>query len=154
MARYARINSTTQAVEEVFEGNIKTAFHPSIQAAWIKVPASVEVGMIRNGEGGFDPAPELEVPEDPIPVDNPNKEFSPVDFMDLFKPEEEIAIRLAAKEATPEGVAMEMFLDRVKNVSFIRLDDPRVTAGLAALKTAGIISEARRKKIAAGAAPS
>lgn len=154
MSKFAKI-SEAGVVAQVFVGDLAKAFHPSIAAEFVPVGDDVEVGMIRNSKGKYDPAPEVEVTED-IKVTEPETILSPVEFMDLFKPEEEAAIRLGARSTEyPEvAVQMEMFLDRVRTAGAINLSDPRVLGGLAALKTAGIIDEKRRKKIAAGEAPS
>lgn len=65
--------------------------------------------------------------------------ITPLAFINRWAQEEEIAIRTAAKDS----VAIEALIARVQLASFIDLADPRTVAGIDALVSAGLLTQAR-----------
>jgi hypothetical protein len=62
-----------------------------------------------------------------------------------FTAAEKTAIYAAA--ATPEGLAIRIFLDDLQAAEDVALDDPALAQGLALLETAGLIGPGRAREI-------
>ena len=71
--------------------------------------------------------------------------FSSLEFLDLFTEPEQLAI----VGASMQSATIKLWYDRTLAASFVTIEDPRVTAGLAALVAAELITEARRDEIVA-----
>lgn len=100
------------------------------------VPVTVEVEMTAEEIAAF----EAERAAPPI-----ERRYSPLQFMDLFTDDEQLAI-VTATLANP---AVKLWYDKMLAAHEINLNDARVTAGLAALAAAGLISEARIAELTA-----
>lgn len=78
----------------------------------------------------------------PPPV--PPKQFTSLEFLDLFTPEEQLTIATAAMQSAP----VKLWYDRTLAAMFITLADPRTEAGLNALVKAGLLTAERKAAIA------
>nr|WP_047576489.1 hypothetical protein [Methylobacterium sp. ZNC0032] len=85
-------------------------------------------------------------PEEP---DSPKRQFSFLEFMDLFTGEEQLAIAGAAMT----DAATKLWYDRAVGAQFISLDDARLTAGLDAMVTAGLLTAPRSDRVMQGLPP-
>ncbi len=84
------------------------------------------------------------------PGPEPARTLSFLQFMDLFTPDEQIAIAGAAMT----DVSTKLWYDRAVGARFIDLSDERLTAGLQALFDDGLIDIARRDRVLEGLPPS
>jgi hypothetical protein len=110
----------------------------------------VGIGTAYDPGTGFD-APDLVVASQAVPL-------TALQFMDLFTPSEEGAIRMLARSTDPSelsvSVQMESFLARIVAAQGIFLDDPRVVAGAQALRALGILdTDERLAQVLSGSAP-
>lgn len=78
----------------------------------------------------------------------PQRQFTFLEFMDLFTAEEQLAITQAAME----NVEIKLWHDRAVGAQLINLDDPRTQLGLQALIGEGLISPERKNTVMAGQA--
>lgn len=74
---------------------------------------------------------------------NPPKQFTSLEFLDLFTEAEQLAIVQAGMASAP----VKLWYDRALAAQFVTIADPRTAGGLAALVTAGLLTEARRASI-------
>lgn len=72
-----------------------------------------------------------------------------LEFMDLFTEAEQLAIAGAAMT----NVATKLWYDRAVGAQFIDLGDARLTDGLQAMVTAGLLTSARRNRVLKGLTP-
>lgn len=79
----------------------------------------------------------------------PSVHLSFLEFMDLFTEAEQIAIAGAAMADVPT----KLWYDRAVGAQFIDLADARLTAGLQAMVSAGLLTSARRNRVLKGLAP-
>ena len=84
-------------------------------------------------------------PADPLPP-VPPKQFSSLEFLDLFTEPEQLAVATAAMQS-PQ---VKLWYDRTLAAMFITLADPRTEAGLTALVGAGLLTAERRDAILKG----
>ena len=73
----------------------------------------------------------------------PPKQFSSLQFLDLFTEAEQLAIATAAMQS-PQ---VKLWYDRTLAASFVSLADPRTDAGLTALVGAGLLTVERKAAI-------
>ena len=83
----------------------------------------------------------LNPPSSPAPL----KQFTSLEFLDLFTDEEQLAVATAAMQSAQ----VKLWYDRTLAASFITLADPRTEAGLNALVTAGLLTAERKAEIVA-----
>lgn len=82
-------------------------------------------------------------PEPYVAPPAPPKQFTSLEYLDLFTESEQLAVAAAAME----NAAIKLWYDRMLAASFITLADERTEAGLDALVSAGLITSARRTAI-------
>lgn len=89
-------------------------------------------------------APPAAEPEEPnkLPLSYGTR-ITPLAFIDRWTPEEEVAIRTAAKTS----VEVESLIARVQLATFIDLADPRTVAGINALVAANLLTAERATAI-------
>ena len=81
---------------------------------------------------------------DPAKVQVPEpKQFTSLEFLDLFTDAEQLAIVNAANASTQ----VKLWYDRMLAANFITLADPRTEAGLTALVQAGLLTAERKAEI-------
>lgn len=73
------------------------------------------------------------------------RNFTSLEFLDLFTEAEQIAIATAAMQSAQ----VKLWYDKMLAASHVTLADPRTPAGLLALVGAGLLSDARRLEITA-----
>lgn len=78
----------------------------------------------------------------PLPPPTP-KQFTSLEFLDLFTDAEQ----LAAASAAMASAQVKLWYDRMLAASFVSLSDPRTSAGLQALVTESLITQARMDAI-------
>ena len=78
----------------------------------------------------------------PLPPPTP-KQFTSLEFLDLFTDAEQLAVASAAMASAQ----VKLWYDRMLAASFVSLSDPRTSAGLQALVTASLITQARMDAI-------
>ena len=81
-------------------------------------------------------------PADPLPP-APPKQFTSLEFLDLFTEAEQLAIVTAANASAQ----VKLWYDRMLAANFITLADPRTEAGLTALVQAGLLTAERKAEI-------
>ena len=85
----------------------------------------------------------------PLPADPatppPPKQFTSLEYLDLFTESEQLAV-VSATMAVPQ---VKLWYDRMLAASFVSLSDPRTSAGLQALVSAGLLTQVRRAAIVA-----
>ena len=81
-------------------------------------------------------------PADPPPP-APPKQFTSLEFLDLFTEDEQLAVATAAMQSAQ----VKLWYDRTLAASLITLADPRTEAGLQALAGAGLLTQARKDEI-------
>jgi hypothetical protein len=79
----------------------------------------------------------------PAPIEPPRTRFSPLEFMDLFTEDEQLAIVTAAMSSAP----IKLWYDRMLAAEWIDTTDPRTTAGVDALVTAGLLASLRADQV-------
>ncbi|MFQ6333197.1 hypothetical protein [Methylophilus sp. 3sh_L] len=82
---------------------------------------------------------------EPAPI-NKNEirtQYSPLDFLELFTEQEQLAVVAATRESDP----IKLWYDKMLASSFVDLNDKRTSAGLTALVDAGLIPQARYDQI-------
>jgi len=83
-------------------------------------------------------------PADPLPP-APPKQFTSLEFLDLFTESEQLAVATAAMQSAQ----VKLWYDRTLAASFVTLADPRTEAGLTALVGAGLLAAERKAAIVA-----
>lgn len=78
----------------------------------------------------------------PVPP-APPKQFTSLEFLDLFTEPEQLAVATAAMQSAQ----VKLWYDRTLAAMFITLADPRTEAGLAALVQAGLLTAERKAEI-------
>lgn len=73
----------------------------------------------------------------------PPKQFTSLEYLDLFTSAEQLAVASAAMN----NATVKLWYDRMLAASFITLADPRTEAGLDALVSAGLLTAARKTAI-------
>lgn len=110
------------------------------------MPTRVVVNVL-TGESSVVPLSQEEIEQrnaeanEPVPA----RRFAPLDFLDLFTEDEQIAVITAGYSSA----VVKRWYDRVLAATYITLDDPRVEAGLGALTAAGLLSEERKLAVLA-----
>lgn len=84
----------------------------------------------------------------PVPMP-PKRQFSFLEFMDLFTDDEQLALAGAAMA----DAATKLWYDRAVGAQFISLDDARLTAGLDAMVAAELLTAGRRDRVLQGLQP-
>lgn len=79
------------------------------------------------------------------PSPAPPKQFTSLEFLDLFTDAEQLAVVSAAMASAQ----VKLWYDRMLAASFVSLSDPRTSAGLQALVSAGLLTQVRRNAIVA-----
>lgn len=83
----------------------------------------------------------LNPPSDPAPP----KQFTSLEYLDLFTEAEQLAV-VTATMAVPQ---VKLWYDKMLAAGFITTADPRTEGGLAALVGAGLLTETRKVEILA-----
>ena len=83
-------------------------------------------------------------PADPLPPEPP-KQFTSLQFLDLFTESEQLAVATAAMQS-PQ---VKLWYDRTLAAMFVTLADPRTEGGLTALVGAGLLTAERKAAIVA-----
>ena len=83
--------------------------------------------------------PEPAAPPPPAPP----KQFTSLEFLDLFTEPEQLAVATAAMQSAQ----VKLWYDRTLAAMFITLADPRTAAGLDALVAMGLLTATRRDEI-------
>jgi hypothetical protein len=73
----------------------------------------------------------------------PPKQFTALEFLDLFTEAEQLAVVTASMSSAP----VKLWYDRTLATSYITIADPRTEAGLDALVEAGLLTAARQTAI-------
>ena len=73
----------------------------------------------------------------------PPKQFTSLEFLDLFTEAEQLAVATAAMQSAQ----VKLWYDRTLAAMFITLADPRTAAGLDALVAMGLLTATRRDEI-------
>lgn len=81
-------------------------------------------------------------PADPIPA-APPKQFTSLEYLDLFTDDEQIAV----VSATMANASVKLWYDKMLAAGFVTKADPRTEAGLAALVSAGLLTAERKAAI-------
>ena len=81
-------------------------------------------------------------PADPLPT-APPKQFTSLEFLDLFMEQEQLTIATAAMQSAQ----VKLWYDRTLAAMFITLADPRTEAGLQALVDNNMLTEERKVEI-------
>jgi hypothetical protein len=105
---------------------------------------SAEAGPGWTYENGAFVPPDV-VPE-PVP---PQRQFSFLEFMDLFTADEQLVL----VEASMTLPAIKLWYDKALGAQFIDLDDPRTEPGLQKLVDENLISPQRKASVMAGQGP-
>lgn len=87
--------------------------------------------------------PTLPEPDVPQEQPTPPKQFTSLEFLDLFTEAEQLDI-VHASIASPH---VKLWYDRMLAANFITLDDPRTEIGLNALVEAGLLGTVRKDQI-------
>lgn len=82
-------------------------------------------------------------PEQYVAPPAPPKQFTSLEYLDLFTSAEQLAVATAAMN----NATVKLWYDRMLAASFITLADPRTEAGLDALVSAGLLTAARKTAI-------
>lgn len=110
-----------------------------VLAGWVaRLPAGAQ--LITEAE-----ADALRSAEAPVSNEAEVRRFSSLEFLDLFAEIEQLAIVEASMQSAP----IKLWYDRTLAASFVTIADSRVSAGLGALVTAGLLSEPRKAEIIA-----
>lgn len=89
-----------------------------------------------------------DAPEPPPPAEPPqDRRITKLAFRSRFTSTERAAITYAAKQATPQGAAVQSYLDDTQAATFIDLSRPETRAGVQALEAAGLIAAGRAAQI-------
>lgn len=122
------------------ELNIETGEARQIEATPYMVDG-VSV-LIDDGQ----PVPPGAVLASSLPIQQPQAQsFSSLEFFDLFTDAEQLVIVEASMQSAP----IKLWYDKTLAASFVTISDSRVSAGLAALVAAGLLSEKRMGEIVA-----
>ena len=81
-------------------------------------------------------------PADPPPP-APPKQFTSLEFLDLFTEAEQLAI----VQAGMQNAAVKLWYDRALAAQFITIADPRTSAGLDSLEAGGLLTAERKAEI-------
>ena len=81
-------------------------------------------------------------PADP-PQPAPPKQFTSLEFLDLFTEDEQLSLAGAAMQ----NPMVKLWYDRLLAASFITLDDPRTEAGLDVMVSIGLLTAERKAAI-------
>ena len=81
-------------------------------------------------------------PADPLPP-APPKQFTSLEFLDLFTESEQLAVATAAMQSAQ----VKLWYDRTLAAMFVTLADPRTEGGLTALVGAGLLTAERKAAI-------
>ena len=73
----------------------------------------------------------------------PPAQFTPLDFLDLFTQDEQLAVVLAGMQ----NAAVKLWYDRALAAQFITIADPRTEGGLSALVSGGLLTAERKAEI-------
>lgn len=71
------------------------------------------------------------------------RQFTPLDFLDLFTQDEQLAVVLAGMQ----NAAVKLWYDRALAAQFITIADPRTEGGLSALVSGGLLTAERKAEI-------
>jgi len=77
----------------------------------------------------------------------PERHITRLAFRQRFTAAEKAALTFAARQNTPEGAAVQAYLDDVQAATFIDLDRPDTRAGVLALESAGLLAAGRATEI-------
>lgn len=77
------------------------------------------------------------------------RQYSFIEFMDLFTEQEQLAIAGAAMT----DVTVKLWYDRAVGAAYILLTDPRTIVGVGELVSAGLITPERRDAVLSGQTP-
>lgn len=93
-------------------------------------------------EYGVSP-PEDALSEKPVQAKPPKTVFTSLEFLDKFTEAEQLAV----VEATMTNAAVKVWYDRLLAASYLDLEDDRISNGLNALVTAGLLDSSRVAEI-------
>jgi hypothetical protein len=79
----------------------------------------------------------------PAPPPAPPKQFTSLEFLDLFTESEQLVI----VQAGMANASVKLWYDRALAAQFITLSDPRTEAGLEALVSGGLLTAERKAEI-------
>lgn len=83
--------------------------------------------------------------EKPLIQEPPQTVFTALEFLEEFSEDEQLAVA----ERTLTSAPIKLWYDKLLAAGYVDLNDPRIDAGLSALVTAGLITEARKAEILA-----
>lgn len=144
MRTYARIaNGRVVEIIPGIEGvAIGERFVREIVEALVACPEGVGEGWTYDGS-------EFAPPEPSGPVAGPQRQFTFLEFMDLFTEAEQMTL----VEASMTFPSIKLWYDKAVGASYIDLDDPRTRAGIQALVDEGLITAERKVSVIAGQMP-
>ena len=121
------------------EVNISTGDVNAYEAtAWV---VAGHVVLIDDGEA----VPEGATLATAVDGQKGHRQLSVLEFLDCFSPNEQLAL----VEASMQSASIKLWYDKTLAASFVTISDPRVSAGLSALVSAGLLSEQRMGEIVA-----
>lgn len=103
----------------------------------------VAAGWLYDGTAFTDPNPPPSVGIEPPTPPTGALRVTPLEFIDRFTYDEQIAI----VSATMQNPAVKLWYDKLLAASFVSFDDPRLSAGLDVLVQAGLLTAERRAEI-------
>ena len=108
-------------------------------------PPTVPQGQHARWQDGwvFEVIPRPEPEPGPAPEPPQPKQFTSLQFLDLFTESEQLAVATAAMQSAQ----VKLWYDRTLAAMFVTLADPRTSAGLTALVGAGLLTAERRDTI-------
>lgn len=90
------------------------------------------------------PEPEdIEEPEGSVIVEDPYLRLTPLELLDLFTEDEQLAV----VSATMQDAAVKLWYDRLIAATFVTYEDPRTENGLQALVEAQLLTQERKDEI-------
>lgn len=122
--------------------SLEKRFHPDIVAAIREADDDVQEGWLFDGNT-------FSAPEPLTSSAPPARQFTFLEFMDLFTEGEQLTL----VEASMTLPAIKLWYDRAVGAQFIDLDDPRTEAGLQRLVDENLISAERKAAVMVGQRP-
>lgn len=135
----ARLPFVGESLESVVQMYSPVTFWREQEMA-VVVP---ELGGGELQEPAASPAPE------PAPTQPPSTQTTPLQFIDRFTEAEQLGI----VTATLGNAAVKLWYDKLLAASFVDIADPRLSAGLDALVSAGLLAPERKVQVLAETLP-
>lgn len=115
---------------------LKASYEPS--SPWVSIPDEVEAGWLFDGTNYTAPAP--------VTPPTHRTRLTRLEFRNLFTQAEKQALYTAAQSS----IDVQIFLDDLNAAQYVETTDPVTVAGLGALVSAGLLTQARADEILLG----